>query len=177
MTNNSVFNNERQPLYMLINNAYNAPASVAPPDASAAASGQLFVVATGNAAIAGASNQLTQITNPSGSGKSLYISKISGGITAAASLIIYSGGTVTGGTTPAPFNCQLGNATASIATARVASGSVTGTPTTIMSMPIAAGMYALDFTGGIIVPPNTVITLSLGPGALTAATNIMWWEA
>ncbi len=176
MTNNSVFNTEKQPLYMLINNTYSAPAAVAPPDASAALSGQLYVVTTGNAAVGGGASQLTQLTNPNGSGKSLYVSKISGGVTAAGSLIVYSGGTVTGGTTPTPFNCQLGNATASVATARVVSGSITGSPTTIMSMPMAAGMFALDFTGGIIVPPNSVITLALGPGALTAATNIMWWE-
>ncbi|MGO4545302.1 hypothetical protein AB4Z29_10910 [Paenibacillus sp. 2TAB23] len=176
VTNNSVFNTENKPLYTFINNPYSSSASIAPPEADASSNGRLFMVTTANAAIAGGSNQLVQITNPNLSGRSLYVSRISGGTTAAATLILYAGGTVTGGTTPAPFNCQFGNTTTSIATARTSAGTVTGTPTQFMSLPMAAGMFNLDFTGGIIVPPNRSITLSLGPGAITAATNIAWWE-
>jgi hypothetical protein len=36
---------------------------------------------------------------------------------------------IAGGTTPTPFNCQFGNATTSIAAARISSSTVGGTPT------------------------------------------------
>ncbi|WP_338553496.1 hypothetical protein [Paenibacillus sp. KS-LC4] len=177
MTNNAVFNNEKNPLSMLINNAYTSPAIIAPPEENAAVNGRLFIVTSGSSSIGAANNQLIQITNPSGSGRSLYISSISGGISAAATLNLYSTGTVTGGTTPTPFNSQFGNTTASIATARVATGTITGTPTLFMTMLLAAGVFNFTFTGAIIVPPNRAITISVGTGVITAATNIVWWEA
>jgi hypothetical protein len=176
MTNNAVFNNENHPLYMMINNTYVDPASVSPPEGDASTSGRLYMVTTSTLAVSSGQNQLIQITNPNLSGKNLYISRISGGVSAAATLNLYSGGTVSGGTTPTPFNCYFGSALTSIASARTTAGSVTGTPTLFMSSPLAAGMFTIEFTGGIIVPPNRSITLSVGPGAISAGSNISWWE-
>lgn len=177
MTNSSVFNNQKVPLYMFINNSYSSPAVVSQPEGSAAISGELFIVTTASTSVASGSNLLIQITNPSGSGKSLYISGISGGISAAATINVYSGGTVSGGTTPTPFNSQFGSTVASIATARTSTGSVSGTPTLFYTALLAAGIFNLTFTGAVIVPPNRSIAISVGTGAITAAANIIWWEA
>ncbi|WP_341805915.1 hypothetical protein [Paenibacillus lupini] len=176
LTNSSVFNSENSPLYILLNNRYSSPAIVAPPEEDAAASGRFFMVTSASTAVGGGSNLLIQITNPNASGRTLYISKVSGGISAAATLNLYSAGTVSGGTTPTPFNMQLGNATTSIATARVATGSVTGSPTLFYTALLAAGMFEVVFTGGLIVPPNRSVAISVGTGAITAAANISWWE-
>lgn len=178
MTNYSVFNSEKYPLYILLNNRYSSPAIVAPPEEDAAASGRFFMVTSTSTTVGGGSNLLIQITNPNGSGRSLYISKVSGGISAAATINLYSGGTVTGGTTPTPFNMQLGNATTSVATARVVTGSgnVTGSPTLFYTSLLAAGMFEVVFTGGLIVPPNRSVAISVGTGVITAAANISWWE-
>lgn len=177
MTNYSVFNSENSPLYVLLNNRYNSPAVIAPPEEDAAASGRFFMVTSASTTVGAGSNLLVQITNPNGSGRSLYISKISGGVSASAAVNLYSGGTVTGGTTPAPFNMQLGNAATSVAGARVATGSVTGTPTLFYTSLLTAGMFEIVFTGGLIVAPNRSIAISIGTGAITAAANISWWEA
>ncbi|GGG74153.1 hypothetical protein [Paenibacillus radicis (ex Gao et al. 2016)] len=176
MTNYSVFNNQNNPLYTQINNAYNNPAVVTTPDGSASINGRLFTVTSASTAVGGGSNLLIQITNPNLSGRTLYVSQITGGISAAATINVYSGGTVTGGTTPTPFNLNFGNATTSIATARVVSGTVTGTPTVFLTALLAAGQFAFPFIGAIVVPPNRSITISVGTGAITAAANITWWE-
>ncbi|WP_336774821.1 hypothetical protein [Paenibacillus sp. MMO-58] len=176
MTNYSVFNSENNPLYILLNNRYSSPAIVAPPEEDAAASGRFFMVTSASTAVGAGSNLLIQIFNPNGSGRSLYLSKISGGVSAAATVNLYSGGTVTGGTTPTPFNMQLGNTTTSVATSRVATGSVSGTPTLFYTTLLAAGLFEVAFAEGLIVAPNRSVTISVGTGAITAAANISWWE-
>ncbi|MUT65143.1 hypothetical protein [Paenibacillus sp. NEAU-GSW1] len=176
MTNFSVFNNENSPLYTLVNNTYSSPAVISSPEGDAVKNGRLFTVTSASTAVGGGSNLLIQITNPNGSGRTLYISQITGGISAAATLNVYSGGTVTGGTTPTPFNLRFGNATTSIATARTSTGSVGGSPTLFLTALLAEGMFNFPFGGGVIVPPNTSISISVGTGAITAAANITWWE-
>ncbi|WP_042168869.1 hypothetical protein [Paenibacillus gorillae] len=176
MPNFSVFNKANNPLYTQINNAYNNPAVVTTPDGSAAINGRLFMTTSASTAVTGGNNLLIQITNPNPSGRTLYVSQITGGISAAATLNVYSGGTTPGGTTPTPFNLNFGNASTSVATARVATGTVTGTPTLFLTALLAAGQFSFPFAGGIVVTPNRSITISVGTGAITAAANITWWE-
>ncbi|MFC4779401.1 hypothetical protein ACFO9Q_21615 [Paenibacillus sp. GCM10023252] len=177
MTNQNVFNNENTPLYVQSTSSYLSPEVVSPPEGSAARNGRLFMTTSASTSVGAGSSLLVQITNPSASGRTLYISRISGGVSAAATFNLYSGGTVSGGTTPTPFNTQLGSSVTSIATARVATGSVTGSPTVFTTVIVAAGMFTFDFTGAIIVPETRVLTFSIGTGSLTAAANITWWEA
>ncbi|MFF2481208.1 hypothetical protein [Paenibacillus sp. NPDC058071] len=176
MTNYSVFNRENRPLYTLLNNTYTSPAVVSPPEGSASAAGRLFTITSGSTSVGAGSNLLIQISNPNVSGRTLYVSSISGGISAAATINVYSSGTITGGTTPTPFNCQFGNSGTSVASARVTTGSVVGSPTLFLTSLLAAGQFTFPFTGGIVIPPNRSITISVGTGSITAAANIVWWE-
>lgn len=177
MPNNKVFNSISMPIYSLQTNTYTSPAVEEDASAAAAAAGISFWLPTGNVSVAGSQNLLLQITNPSGSGKTVSMNGISGGSSASASLIVYSGGTITGGTTPVPINSRLGTATASVVTTRQATGTLTGSPTTLYSTFVTAGIYLLEFDGGLVVPANQTLTVSLGVGALTGSINLNWWEA
>ncbi|NBD25322.1 hypothetical protein [Paenibacillus glycinis] len=177
MNNYNVFNTEHNPVYMQQNNVFTAPGINGPPELDAAKSGFLFLLNTGSVAVGAGNSLMLQATNPSGSGKRLYISRISGGTTAAATLAIASGGTITGGTTPVPFNALFGSATTSVATTRQNTGTLGGAPTTAMVMQITAGMYLIDFAGGLVVQANQTISMTLGTVALTGSINLTWWEA
>ncbi|MBM7566614.1 hypothetical protein [Paenibacillus sacheonensis] len=177
MNNFNVFNTEHNPVYMQQNNVFTSPGINGIPELDAAKSGALFLLSTGSVAVGGGTSLLLQAANPSGSAKKLYLSRISGGASAAAALTVFSGGTITGGTTPAPVNALLGSATATVATTRQNAGTLGGTPTTVMAMQITAGMYVVDFGGGLIVQANQTLSVALGTGALTGSINLTWWEA
>lgn len=176
MPNNKVFNTISMPIYSLQTNTYTSPAVEEDASAAAAAAGISFWLPTGNVSVGGSANLLLQITNPSGSGKTVSINQISGGSSASASLILYSGGTITGGTTPTPSNSRLGTATTSIVTTKQLTGTLTGSPTTLYSTFVTAGLYNLVFQGGLVVPVNQTLTVSLGVGSLTGSINLNWWE-
>ncbi|MDK8181478.1 hypothetical protein [Paenibacillus sp. UMB4589-SE434] len=176
MPNNAVFNTTSTQLYALLTNTYTNPAVEEDASAAAAAAGVSFRLPTGNVSVGGSQNLLLQISNPSGSGKSVYMNNISGGSSASASLILYSGGSIAGGTAPSTINSNLGNATTSIVTTKQLTGTLGGTPTTLYSTFVTAGIYTFTFGGSIVVPPNQVFTVSLGVGALTGSINLNWWE-
>ena len=177
MNNYNVFNTEHNPVYMQQNNVFTSPGINGAPELDAAKSGFLFILSTGSVAVGSGSSLLLQAANPAGSGKKLYISRISGGTTAAATLTVASGGTITGGTTPTPFNALFGSATTSVATTKQNTGTLGGTPTTALTMQITSGMYLIDFGGGLIVQANQTISVTLGTAALTGSINLTWWEA
>jgi hypothetical protein len=114
--------------------------------------------------------------NAAGSGRTIRIASLSGGTTAAATLVVYSGGTVTIGSTPVPVNTLLGNANTSVVTTRQNTGTLGGTFTSLLSIPLTAGLYALDLNGSIVVPPGQSLSISLGTGNQTGAINLFWWE-
>jgi len=177
MTNYSAYNNIGNPLYTQLTNTYAAPGVEALPASDAAKNGSLFVLNSGSIALAGGQSILLQIANPLASTKIVYISSVSGGVTAAATVTLHSGGTITGGTTPTPFNMRLGSANASVVTTRQNTGTLGGTPTNFLTLPVAAGQYTLSLGGSVVVPANQTFTVTIGPGAATAAIAIIWWEA
>lgn len=176
MPNEAVFNTQSMPLYSLLTNTYLSPGIQTPLAAAAAAQGVSFRLTTGTTNIGNGQNLNLQITNPSGSGKTLYINQVTGGSSANASISLLSGATLTGGSTPTAINSNLGSATASIATTRQLSGTHTGTPTALLTSAITAGLFVLDFAGSIVVPPNQSFTAVLGPGVITCSINLNWWE-
>ncbi|AZN38665.1 hypothetical protein [Paenibacillus albus] len=177
MNNYNIFNTEHNPIYMQQNNAYTSPGVIEGPEADAAKNGILYILNTGSTSVGSGSSLLLQATNPSGSGKKLYISRIAGGTTAAATLTVASAGTITGGTTPTPFNALFGSSKTSIATTKQNTGTLGGTPTTCFVTPLTAGLFDIAFAGSLIVQENRTISVTLGTGSLTGAINLTWWEA
>ncbi|SEK46836.1 hypothetical protein [Paenibacillus sp. OK003] len=176
MTNSNIFNPANSPVYTQLTNTFSSPGIESTPEGGAAAAGSSFILTTGSVSVGAGLNLLLQVVNATSSGRTLYVSRISGGATAAATLIVYSGGTITGGTTPAPVNTLLGNANASVMTTRQNTSTLTGTSTSLLSIPLTAGMYWLNLNGSIIVPPGQTLTISVGTGSQTAAINLSWWE-
>ncbi|MCR8631014.1 hypothetical protein [Paenibacillus radicis (ex Xue et al. 2023)] len=176
MTNYSIFNHANAPLYTNMTNTYANPGVETLPEGNAAISSLLFTLTTGGVSVSSGQSLLLQAANPAGSGKTLYLSKVMGGTTAAATLLFYSGGTITGGTTPVPVNSNFGSSNASIITSKQNTGSLTGTPTTVITLPITAGMYLVALGGAFVIPAGQTFTATLGTGALTGSINIIWWE-
>ncbi|PWW08503.1 hypothetical protein DFQ01_101226 [Paenibacillus cellulosilyticus] len=175
MTNNSVFNNENSPVYMLTNNGYVSPVIIAPAEYDASNNQRLFCLTTGNVSVGSGVSLLLQITNPSGSGRTVYLSRVAGGASNTITLTIASSGTITGGTTPAPVNAYLGSATTSVVTTKQNTGTLGGTPATFFTA-TAADIYVVEFNGSIIVPANQTLTVTAGTGSVTASLNLVWWE-
>lgn len=176
MTNYNVFNNKNNPVYMQANNGYASPAIVSPSEYDAATNQRLFYLTTGNVSIGAGSSLLLQITNPNASGRTLYVSRIAGGSSNSITLTVYSGGTISGGTTPTPVNGYLGSATSTVATTKQNTGSLGGSPVSIFTA-MASDLYTIGFEGAIIVPSNQTLSVTVGTGSLTASINLVWWEA
>jgi hypothetical protein len=176
ITNYNVFNQSNGPLFTQLTNTFSAPGIEASAESGAASAGSFFALTTNNAAIPSNQSLLLQILNAAGSGRTLRISSISGGTTAAATLVVYSGGTVTVGSTPVPVNTLLGSTNASVAITRQNTGTLGGAFTSLLSLPLTAGMFRMNFNGSIIVPPGQTLSVSLGIGNQTAAINLFWWE-
>jgi len=177
MANYSVFNQIENPLYTQQVNTYIAPGIDSTPEGSASKAGMLFGVNFAST-VTTAAPLVLQLTNPSGSGKNMYVSRIAGSAaTAAVILTIIKNGTVSG-TAVTKVNLNFGSTAVSVMTAQSATTAVTGSPVTVSSMLLAAGPFVINYTGSIIVPPNTSLTvtatLSSGTSATTASIN--WWE-
>ncbi|MEC0370380.1 hypothetical protein [Paenibacillus chibensis] len=177
MANFKVFNRSTRPLYTQNVNTYASPVIGTEAGSGAASAGESFMLTSGSVSVPASQSLLLQISNPSGSGKSVHVSRISGGATAAAAVNVYSGGTITGGTTPTPQNNLFGSSIASVVAARQNNGTLGGTPILYLNLPITTGIYSINLDGSLIVPPGQTLTVTLGTGALTASVNLTWWEA
>lgn len=193
MPNNSIFDQSNSNLFGKLVNTYAAPGIVAPPDMGAAGSAGEFVATFTTSSslglLGGAVVGAIQISNPSGSGKTLYVSNITGGVGISLSLLSsFSGsltltraGTITSPSTLTPFNALFGSSTASVMTARSSTTAISG-GTNFLSYPINPGMFSFNIGGGLVVPPNQTISITVS-GALTVAgtlacfANMTWWEA
>lgn len=177
MTNDAVFNSQNSPIYAQSTNTYLVPGVESPPESDAAKSQVLYIATSNSTSVGSGSSLLFQIANPSNSGKSLYLSSISGGATAAATVTVYSGGTITGGTTPTPLNANFGSTNTSVMTTRLNTGTLGGTSTSVMAFLVSSGLFLIRFTGAIIVPPGKTVTVTIGTGSLSASCNFIWWES
>ncbi|MCS7459587.1 hypothetical protein N0M98_05485 [Paenibacillus doosanensis] len=176
MTNYSVFNKSNSPLYTQMTNTYTSPGIESEPEGSAAKSGILYTLSSGSVSVPASQSLLLQAVNPAGSGKTMYVSRIMGGVTGSAAVFVYSGGTITGGTNPVPVNMLFGSTSKSSMTTKQSTGTLGATFINVISLPVSSGLYSIPLTGSIVVPAGQILTVTVGTGALTASINIVWWE-
>lgn len=177
MPNEAVFNQNNQPLYTEQVNTYIAPGIDTLPEAGAAMSGLLFGIPFAST-ITTSAPLVMQVSNPGGSGRTVYISRVIASTgTASVTLTLLRNATL-GGSVITPLNYNFGSAVTSVAAARTATAAPTGSPATLMSMLLATGPVIVDFDGRIILPPGNSLTVSvtIASGSTAATGNISWWE-
>lgn len=192
MPNYFVFDQSNSSFYGQLTNDYAEPGVMSPTDMDAAANNREFIVTASNSGslgILGGTVIITlQISNPSGSGRTMYISSITGGINVSLSLLssfsgsmtVYSGGTLTSPATLTPFSTKFGSGATSSMTARSSTSAPTGA-TTVMSYSLTPGMFTLPFAGSLIVPPNQTFTMNVSAslsvaGVMANSATVSYWE-
>ncbi|GMK41812.1 hypothetical protein PCCS19_48710 [Paenibacillus sp. CCS19] len=192
MPNYFVFDQSNSSFYGQLTNDYAEPGVMSPADMDAAVNNREFITTASNSGslgILGGTVIITlQISNPSGSGRTMYISSITGGINVSLSLLssfsgsitMYSGGTLTSPSTLTPFSTKLGSGASSSMTARSSTAAPTGA-TTIMSYALTPGIFTLPFAGSLIVPPNQTLTINVSAsltvaGVMANTATVTYWE-
>ena len=173
MPNYFVFDTVSRPLYTQQVNTYVSPGIDTNVEGAAARAGILY----GVSATTAASNPLAlQVSNPAGSGRTMYVSRlVASSATQAATVNLLRNATVSG-TALTPVNYNFGLTGGSVMTAASASSS-TGSPATLMTMIITAGATVIDLTGRIVVPPGNSLTVSAAAtGNNTLSASLSWWE-
>ncbi|MBM7566615.1 hypothetical protein [Paenibacillus sacheonensis] len=193
MPNHFIFDQSNSNFFGKLVNTYAAPGVVAPPDNDATVNARefatTFTTSSSLGILGGSVIASMQLTNPSGSGRSLYVSNMAGGVgvglsllsSFSGSLVVARGGTIASPSTLTPVNTLFGSAAASVMTAR-SSTSVISAGTNFLSFPLDPGMFSLGFGGGIIVPPNQSLSMTVSgalsvAGTLSCFINLTWWEA
>lgn len=192
LPNNNVFNRLTQPVYTSNTNTYASPGIVAPPENNAGISGSLFNSGTTNSTtlgvLGGSVIATVQLSNPVGSGRTLYVSKLSGGITVAlnllssftGSMVLSANGTLASPSTLPSVNSNLSSTNTSVAIVRFSTAAPTGA-TTLMTMPLQAGPFSSSVFGSYVVPPGQAINLTVSgslsvAGLLASTAYFAWWE-
>lgn len=192
MPNYHIFSSANKPLQQLQLNTYQTPSAAVPAEASASQAGRLFAAGATNSAtlgLLGGSSIITiQLTNPAGSGRTAYISRISGGINVSLSLLSSFSGSMTiirNGTLTAPAvltasNLNFASSNTSLMTVRSSTSASTG-GTSILSMPLAAGPLEYNEFGDFIIPQGQSFTFTISgalsvAGVLASTANLVWWE-
>lgn len=193
MPNNNVFNPSNQPVYTSNTNTYTSPGIVAPPENDAGSTGNLYNVGSTNSTtlglLGGSVIATVQLANPAGSGKTLYVSRLSGGITVALNLLSsFSGsmslsvnGTLSSPSVLTPANSNLSSSNTSVAAVRFSAAAPSGA-TSLVAIPLQAGPFLSNEFGRYVIPPGQAINMtvsgSLSVGGLMASTSYFaWWEA
>ncbi|NUU77174.1 hypothetical protein [Paenibacillus xylanilyticus] len=168
------------------------PGIVAPPENNAGSVGSLFNSGTTNSTtlglLGGSVIVTVQLANPAGSGRTLYVSRFSGGITVSlnllssfsGSMILSANGTLASPSTLTPVNSNLSSTNISVAAVRFSTSAPSGA-TTLMTLALQAGPFSSNVFGSYVVPPGQSINLtvsgSLTVGGLLASTAYFaWWE-
>ncbi|AIQ32213.1 MULTISPECIES: hypothetical protein [Paenibacillus] len=191
MPNNYVINDNDQPVYVEMTNTFRAPDISAPPEISASQSAVLFSANASNSAtiVLGLASAIitVRINNPAGSGRTLYLSRVSGSIggtslltSISGTFTIVRGGTITSPATVTPVNNNLGSPAASAMTVQSSTAAITG-GSVLATYQLAPGVFTPAFTGSIIVPPNNAISInvtssSAAVGTIISALSLTWWE-
>ncbi|MEI2282968.1 hypothetical protein [Paenibacillus polysaccharolyticus] len=192
MPNNNVFNPLNQPVYTSNTNTYISPGIVAPPENNAGSTGNLYSAGSTNSTtlglLGGSVTATLQLANPTGSGRTLYVSRLSGGITVAlnllssfsGTLILTANGTLSSPSTLTAVNSNLSSSNTSVALVRFSTAAPSGA-TAIMSMPLQVGPFQSNEFGKYVIPPGQAINLSVTgsltvAGLLASTTYFTWWE-
>lgn len=175
MANYSIFNQIENPLYTQQVNTYINPGINNTPEGGASIAGMLFGV-NFSSTVTTAAPLVLQVTNPLGSGKNMYVSRVTGSSAGAVTLSVLKNGTVSG-TAVTKVNLNFGSTAVSVMTAQSATVAVTGAPVTVTSMLLSAGPFIIDYTGRIVVPPNNALTVTVTvTGSAVSTAGINWWE-
>lgn len=193
MPNYYVFDTITRPVNVQMTNTYQNPDITAPPETDASKSGRVFSIngsasATVVLGLTAATISML-VTNPLGSGRTVYLSQITGSIGGSSllssltgSMSIVKGGTLTSPSTLTPANNNFGNATTSVTTAQSSTGAITG-GTIVVPFQLAPGPFMQSFRGSIIIPPGSSISAIVTSSAtavgltITSVLNLNWWEA
>ncbi|MBO7748812.1 hypothetical protein I8J29_32040 [Paenibacillus sp. MWE-103] len=192
MPNQIVFDQSNGKFFGKLANTYAAPGIVAPPDYDAAAEAREFAVSFVTSStlglLGGSVTAAVQIANPAGSGRTLYVSRIAGGVGIALNLLssfsdsvaLARGGTIASPAALTPVNTRLGSGAASVMTARSSASAISG-GTNFFACPINAGMFSADYGGALVVPPNQSLSMTVSAslsvaGILSCFANALWWE-
>jgi hypothetical protein len=191
MPNNYVINDNDQPVYVEMTNTFRAPDISAPPEISASQSAVLFSANASNSAtiVLGLASAIitVRINNPAGSGRTLYLSSVSGSIggtslltSISGTFTIVRGGTITSPATVTPVNNNLASSAASALTVQSSTAAITG-GSVLAAYQLVPGVFTPAFTGSIIVPPNNAISInvtssSAAAGTIISALSLTWWE-
>jgi hypothetical protein len=128
-----------------------------------------------SASVPAAQNLLLQASNPPGSGKTMYISRVFGSSSSGVNLTLLKNGTFTGSPIT-PVNLNFGSANASSMTAQGATGTAGGSPTSILSLLLPQQPFILNLDGSIVIPPGSSLIVMIGTGTTNASAQIQWWE-
>jgi len=183
--NYSVFNQEEKPLYVHTVNPVSQPVTVNDPGAAAAIDGKFFAVSTGSQTVAANGFLVVQGTVPINVGKTIYITRISGGATVNTTIDFFlNANFATTGTSVTPANTNAGSVNTSVVTAKFLSQATD--PTTggvqISSIIQIGGPVVIDINGRYIIPSSTSVRtfyLRLANNANETnllSININWWE-
>lgn len=170
--NSQVYNFYPDPLFVIgaTSNAY------------LSARGTFFSVTASGLSVAIGGSYLLQLTNPSGSGKTLYLYKFSmstsGASTGLTIQFIRNGSFPGAGTTVTPANTNFASTVPSVATFKHGTGSPSGT-TIILTTLQASQIYTENIDSVISMPPNTTLLIQINNSLLslqTIAINLFWYE-
>ncbi|OAB34967.1 hypothetical protein [Paenibacillus glacialis] len=192
MPNYYVFDTITKPVNVQMTNTYQNPGIIAPPENDASRSGRLFsIFGSASALVVSGLTSATislLLSNPIGSGRTVYLSQINGSIGGSSllssltgTMSMVKGGTLTSPATLTPANNNFGNVTTSTSTTQSSTGAITG-GTIVASFQLAPGTFVQQFIGSIIVPPGSsisaVVTSSSSAVGLTMTSvlNFNWWE-
>ncbi|MEK3760259.1 hypothetical protein MKZ07_17630 [Paenibacillus sp. FSL P4-0338] len=191
MPNNYVINDNDQPVYVEMTNTFRASDISVPPEISASQAAVLFSANASNSATIVLSLLSAvisvRISNPAGSGRTLYLSRISGSIggtsvltSISGSFTIVKGGTISSPSTVTPVNNNQASSAASSMTVQSSTAAISG-GSVLANVQIAPGVFSPAFTGSIIVPPNNVISISVSSssaavGTIISALSLNWCE-
>lgn len=193
MSNNEVFNTSGNPIFTQMTNTYQSPGIISPPESNASLAGSLYNVNLSNSALVvlglTSATISLMITNPVGSGKMIYVSRVMGSVggssllsSLSGSAVLVKSGTLTAPSTLTPSNNNFSSTNVSVVTAKSSVSTVSG-GTTLLSFQLAPGPFSQDYTGRIIVPPGNSLAVSVTASSstagltITSAANITWWEA
>ncbi|OAB47009.1 hypothetical protein [Paenibacillus antarcticus] len=192
MPNYYVFDTITKPVNVQMTNTYQNPAISAPPESNASNFGRLFSIfgSASSLVVLGLTSATISLllSNPIGSGRTVYLSQVNGSIGGSSllssltgTMTMVKGGILTSPSTLTPTNNNFGNTTTSTSTAQSSTGAITG-GTIVASFQLAPGTFAQQFVGSIILPPGSslsaVVTSSSSAIGLTMTSvlNFNWWE-
>ena len=144
--------------------------------------GSSYSVTTATQTVASNGFLDVQISNPTGSGKSLHIVGVTGGATTNTTIDLVKNGTfAAAGTTLTPRNINFGFSDSSIATVKWITQATD--PTTggvlVSSLIQIGGAVVVNYNGSWVMPSNTTLVMRLVNNTNQSnplSIGLQWWE-